>query len=83
MESRLCQSNHLLKEEELIKVLRSKSHVNRAFGTRTGYTYRIGDLLNWFDIIARDEFVVSIKKLDSCLLKRPLSKQQTFDPGET
>ena len=40
---------------------------------------RIGDLLHWLNIIARNEFVIGIEKLDTRLLERTLGQEQTLD----
>jgi hypothetical protein len=43
-------------------------------------TYGVRDLLDGFDVIARNEFVVGVEELDAGLLKCTLGQQQTLDP---
>jgi len=45
-------------------------------------TYSIRDLFDWFDIITRDQLVVSIEEFDAGLLEGTLSQKQTFDTGK-
>lgn len=61
-----------LEEEELIEILRRLS-VRQRKG-REDETYSISDLLNGFDIVARDQFVVCIEELDTSFLESPLSQ---------
>jgi len=39
----------------------------------------IGDLLHWLNIIARNEFVIGIEKLDTRLLECTLGQEQMLD----
>jgi hypothetical protein len=39
----------------------------------------IRNLLDWLNVITGNELVVSVKKLDTRFLKRPLGQQQSFD----
>jgi hypothetical protein len=43
----------------------------------------VGDLLDWFDIITRNELVVSVEKLDSDLLEGSLGEKKSLDSRQT
>ena len=45
----------------------------------TNKTDRISDLLHWLNVIARNEFVIGVEKLDTSLLERTLGQEQTLD----
>jgi hypothetical protein len=44
-------------------------------------THSVSNLLNWFDIITGDKFVVSIKEFNAGFLESPLCEQETFNTG--
>ena len=46
-------------------------------------TYSICDLFNWFDIITRNQFVVSIEKFNAGLFESTLSQKETLDTRKT
>jgi hypothetical protein len=46
-------------------------------------TYRIGNLFDRLNVIARDELVVSVEKFNSSLLERTLCQKETLDSRKT
>ena len=46
-------------------------------------TYSICDLFDWFNIIARNQLVVSIKKFNARLFEGTLSQKETLDTRKT
>ena len=53
------------------------------YGTTSKGTDSVCNLLDWFDIVTRDELVIGIEKLNARLLECSLCQQKTLDAGET
>ena len=45
-------------------------------------TYSICYLFDWFNIITRDQLVISIEKLNAGLFESTLSQKETLDTGK-
>ena len=46
-------------------------------------TYSICDLFDWFDVITRNQLVVSIEKFNAGLFEGTLSQKETLDTRKT
>jgi len=69
-----CQPQRIEIGQDTVKVMSRESteqDINKAD--------RIGDLLHWLSIIARNEFVIGIEKLDTRLLECMLGQEQMLD----
>jgi hypothetical protein len=71
------KKNSVLEEKELVEVL-SYGMSARA-PDRILKTHGIRDLLDGLDVVARDELVVGVEKLDARLLERALREKETLD----
>lgn len=50
---------------------------------RNSKAYGVCDLLHGFDVIARNELIIGVEKLNSRLFERPLCQQETLDTRQT